>query len=40
MTDTTHSGAGPSQRAVEVGTALGMIAFGSLVLKKIVSFRG
>jgi hypothetical protein len=32
MTDSTHSGAGPSHRAVELGTALAMIAFGVLVI--------
>jgi len=32
MTDSTHSGAGPSHRAVELGTTLAMIAFGALVI--------
>ncbi|MEJ0079034.1 MAG: tripartite tricarboxylate transporter TctB family protein [Alphaproteobacteria bacterium] len=32
MSDTSHAGAGPSHRAVEIGTALAMIAFGALVI--------
>jgi putative tricarboxylic transport membrane protein len=32
MIDTTHAGAGPSHRAVEIGTAIAMIAFGALVI--------
>jgi putative tricarboxylic transport membrane protein len=32
MTESTHAGAGPSHRAVEIGTALAMIAFGALVI--------
>jgi len=32
MTDSTHAGAGPSHRAVEIGTALAMVAFGALVI--------
>ena len=32
MSDTTHTGAGPSHRAVEIGTALAMVAFGALVI--------
>src|ERR1041385_9159808 len=32
MTDLTHTGAGPSHRTVEIGTALAMIAFGALII--------
>src|ERR1043165_8591658 len=32
MTDSTHAGAGPSHRAVEIGVALTMIAFGALII--------
>src|ERR1041385_8002962 len=32
MTDSTHAGAGPSHRAVEIGVALAMIAFGALII--------
>ena len=32
MTDSAHAGTGPSHRAVEIGTALAMIAFGALVI--------
>ena len=33
MTDTTsHSGAGPSHRGVEIGVAIAMIAFGAIVI--------
>jgi len=33
MTDTSHAGAGgPSHRAVEIGTAIAMMAFGALVI--------
>src|ERR1043165_7945115 len=32
MTDSAHAGAGPSHRAVEIGVALTMIAFGALII--------
>src|ERR1043165_487909 len=32
MSDTSHAGAGPGHRAVEIGTAIAMIAFGALVI--------
>jgi hypothetical protein len=32
MTDTTSHGSGPSQRAVEIGTAIAIIAFGAIVI--------
>ena len=32
MSDATHTGAGPSHRAVEIGTAIAMIAFGAIVI--------
>ena len=32
MSDTSHAGAGPSHRAVEIGTAIAMIVFGAIVI--------